>query len=321
MHEHDHRYRLLFARPQMIEALVREFVPEPWVESLDFSTLERVNASYVSEKLKRSEGDMVWKLRRRDRTPVYLYLLVEFQSRPDRFMAVRIMAYVAALYLDLIARGELAPGRRLPLVIPLVAYNGVRRWRSPLELSELIERFDPAAEAYVPRLRYRVIDEGAYPPEELARRDGLAALLFWLKTQQGKAMVQAPRRLKELLAREGDSSMYRAFLIWLGYDPEAVPEFLSLKEFSEMWDTTVERWKRELQEVWREEMLQELREKGRKEGERQGEVKLLVRLLERKFGPLDRPTRARISKASSDRLLEWSDRILTAERLEEVFES
>ena len=104
MHEHDHRYRLLFARPQMIEALVREFVPEPWVERLDFSTLERVNASYVSDSLKRSEGDMVWKLRRRDGTPVYVYLLVEFQSRADRFMAVRIMGYVAALYLDLIAR-------------------------------------------------------------------------------------------------------------------------------------------------------------------------------------------------------------------------
>jgi predicted transposase YdaD len=98
------------------------------VESLDFSTLERVNASFVSDNLKRSEGDMVWKVRRRDGTPVYVYLLVEFQSRADRFMAVRIMASVAALYLDLIARGELAPGRKLPLVIPLIAYS-IRRPR------------------------------------------------------------------------------------------------------------------------------------------------------------------------------------------------
>jgi predicted transposase YdaD len=308
MHEHDHRYRLLFARPQMIEALVREFVPEPWVESLDFSTLERVNASYVSDSLKRREGDMVWKLRRRDGTPVYVYLLIEFQSRADRFMAVRIMGYVAALYLDLIARRELAPGRRLPLVIPLIAYNGVRRWRSPLELSELIEVFEPAAEAYVPRLRYRVIDEGAYSAEELERREGLAALLFWLKTQQGRAMVQAPPRLKKLLAKDGDPAMYRAFLIWLGYDPAAVPESLNLKEFSEMWDRTVERWQ------------QEFREEGWKAGEKKGEAKLLLRLLERKFGPLDPRTRARIRRAGPDRLLEWGDRMLTAERLEQVFE-
>lgn len=316
MHEHDHRYRLLFARPQMIEALVREFVPEPWVESLDFSTLERVNASYVSDSLKRKEGDMVWKLRRRDGTPVYVYLLIEFQSRADRFMAVRIMGYVAALYLDLIARRELAPGRRLPLVIPLIAYNGVRRWRSPLELSELIEVFEPAAEAYVPRLRYRVIDEGAYSAEELERREGLAALLFWLKTQQGQAMVQAPPRLKNLLAREGDPSMYRAFLIWLGHDPAAVPEFLSLKEFSEMWDRTVQRWQQE----FREEGRVLGREEGWKEGEKKGEAKALLRLLERKFGPVDPRTCARIRRAGPDRLLEWVDRVLTAERLEQVFE-
>jgi hypothetical protein len=308
----------------MIEALVREFVPEPWVESLDFSTLERVNASYVSDSLKRSEGDMVWKLRRRDGTPVYVYLLIEFQSKPDRFMAVRVMGYVAALYLDLIARRELAPGRRLPLVIPLIAYNGVRRWRSPLELSELIEAFEPTAEAYVPRLRYRVIDEGAYSAEELERREGLAALLFWLKSQQGKAMVQAPPRLKKLLAREGDPAMYRAFLIWLGHDPAAVPESLNLKEFSEMWDRTIERWQQEFREEGRALGREEGRRAGERQGERvgekKGEAKLLLRLLERKFGPLDPRTRARIRRAGPDRLFEWGDRVLTAERLEQVFE-
>ena len=65
MHEHDRSYRLLFAQPRMVEDLVREFVPEAWVERLDFSTLERVNASYVFRRMKRREGDMVWKLRRR----------------------------------------------------------------------------------------------------------------------------------------------------------------------------------------------------------------------------------------------------------------
>lgn len=124
MHEHDRSYRLLFAQPRMVEDLVREFVPEAWVERLDFSTLERVNASFVSTKLKRRESDMVWKLRRRDGAPVYVYLLLEFQSSVDRFMAVRLMAYVALLYQDLMDRGELTPDGLLPLVLPLVVYNG-----------------------------------------------------------------------------------------------------------------------------------------------------------------------------------------------------
>ena len=87
-------------------------------------------------------------------------------------------------------------------------------------------------------------------------------------------------------------------------DPEAIPEILSLEEFSEMWEQTFKRWEHELKE----------------EGRKEGEESLLLRLLERKFGPLDARTRARIRKADPDRLLEWGERFVTAERLEQVFE-
>jgi predicted transposase/invertase (TIGR01784 family) len=310
VHEHDHSYRHLFARPQLIEELVREFVPEPWVQGLAFSTLERVNATFIADTLKRSEGDMIWKLRRRDGTPVYVFLFIEFQSRSERFMAVRMMGYVAALYQDLISRGELIPDGQLPLVIPLVVYNGDRRWRAPLELSELIEPVEPAAEAYVPRLRYWVIDPGAYTPEDLERRTGLVALLFWAKSQGARALRQSRPRLLEYLA--DDFSLRRAVLAWLRaemrLDPEAIPEILSLEEFSDMWEQTFKRWE------------QELKEEGRVLGRKEGEAELLLRQLERKFGPLDRHTRTRVSKADSKHLLAWGERFATAERLEEVFE-
>lgn len=39
-----------------------------------------------------------------------------------------------------------------------VLYNGEAEWLAPQELAELIERVDETTEAYVPRLRYRVID-------------------------------------------------------------------------------------------------------------------------------------------------------------------
>lgn len=313
MHGHDHSYRHLFARPELVESLVRELVAEPWVEDLDFSSLERVNATYVDSDLKKKEGDMVWKLRRRDGSEVIVYLLIEFQSRVERFMAVRLMSYVAALYLDLISRGELAPGRRLPLVIPLVVYNGAGRWRAPRQLSSLIEPVEPVASAYVPQLLYWVIDQESYAPEDLEKREGLTALLFWLKSQGTKGPRLVHTRLKKLLAKAGDPALYRAVLAWLyverGQDPGKIPEILSLEEFSGMWAKTFEKYDKELRE--------EIREKERTIGE----ATLLLRLLERKFGPLDRQTRARINRAGSKRLLEWGERILTAERLEQVFES
>jgi predicted transposase YdaD len=64
MSSHDHSYKLLFSHPQMVQDLLRGFVHEAWVEELDFSTLERVNGSYISEDLRRREDDIIWRVRR-----------------------------------------------------------------------------------------------------------------------------------------------------------------------------------------------------------------------------------------------------------------
>ncbi|NEX17696.1 MAG: hypothetical protein C1943_13995 [Halochromatium sp.] len=55
------------------------------------------------------------------------------------------------------------------------------------------------------------------------------------------------------------------------------------------------------------------------QGERNGEAKLLLRQMERKFGPPDARLRQQIQEADAETLLEWSDRILTAETPEAVF--
>jgi hypothetical protein len=46
---------------------------------------------------------------------------------------------------------------------------------------------------------------------------------------------------------------------------------------------------------------------------------VLLRLLERKFGPTSAKLRQRIQEADAETLLNWSERILTAETPEAVF--
>ncbi|WP_300971022.1 hypothetical protein [Thiocapsa sp.] len=57
---------------------------------------------------------------------------------------------------------------------------------------------------------------------------------------------------------------------------------------------------------------------GKQLGEQRGEAKILLRLIERKFGPPSETVRHRITEADSETLLEWSDRILEARSLDEV---
>lgn len=310
MRPHDRSYRLLFSQPRMVEELVRGFAGETWIGQLDFSTLERVNASYVSDTLKEREGDVVWRLRQTDGSAVYVYLLIEFQSEVQRFMAVRLLAYVALLYQDLLARKELTPSGQLPLVLPVVLYNGEDRWWAPLELSELIQAVPEEAQPYVPRLRYRLIDEGSYSAEELEERQNLAGALFGLeKSRRREDLERWSGRLAGWLRRPEDAELRRAFLAWFGgvflsrRSPEEIPETLDLKEFETMLAKRVVEWSRELRE----------------EGRQEGEAHLLLRMLETKFGPLDERTRTRILSAEAGRLLEWGERFVSAERLTDVF--
>ena len=69
-------------------------------------------------------------------------------------------------------------------------------------------------------------------------------------------------------------------------------------------------------EKWVMTVAEEWIERGKKEGE----AALLLRQIERKFGPEAAAAhRERIERADTDTLLSWSDRILTAETEEDLF--
>ncbi len=61
-------------------------------------------------------------------------------------------------------------------------------------------------------------------------------------------------------------------------------------------------------------------EQGLEQGRQAGEVAVLLRQITLKFGPPDAAVRQRIETADVDTLLRWSERILTAQHLEEVLE-
>lgn len=66
-------------------------------------------------------------------------------------------------------------------------------------------------------------------------------------------------------------------------------------------------------------LTERLLNEGRQEGMQKGEQNILLRLLVRRFGPLDAATEQRLQQASSEELARWSDNILDAQTLDEVF--
>ena len=197
--QHDRSYRLLFSQPRMVEDLVRRFIAEPWIDQLDFSSLERANGSFVSEKLHGRDGDIAWRLRLRSDPSTWVYLLIEFQSKVQRFMALRQSVYLGLFYQELLKQGELPADGLLPLVLSIVIYNGKAEWSAPRELAELIRVIDAGSEAYAPRLRYRLIDMEACDPADL-QGPNLVALLIRLEKEphQGRPERDRPRACRRV---------------------------------------------------------------------------------------------------------------------------
>ena len=57
---------------------------------------------------------------------------------------------------------------------------------------------------------------------------------------------------------------------------------------------------------------------SKQEGRQQGEARVLLRLITLKFGPPSEAVREQIATADPETLLRWSERILTAQTIDEV---
>lgn len=315
---HDHSYKQFFSHPEMVRDLLRDFVPFDWVKELDFSTLEKINHSYITDDLRERADDVVWRVRFNDQW-LYVYLLIEFQSTVDRFMAVRLLTYVGLLYQDLIKSKQLPRGKKLPPVLPIVLYNGKKPWKAAMQLSELLPPLPEQLQDFQPTLKYVLIDEQSYTTGELERLENLTAALIRAELAESvEDLLKIVANLLVWLDSDKQSGLRRAFKEFFGrllsetahieIDITAVQD---LTEMHRMLNERIREWGR----PYREEGLKE----GIEQGIELGEARLLKRQLTKRFGPMPEWVVAKIDEATTDQLEIWSEQILDAESVEAVF--
>jgi predicted transposase YdaD len=134
---HDSAFRELFAHPESMRELLCSFLSPEWSAQLDLASLERVNGSYAGGEGVQRHSDMVWRVLLAGRW-LYLYLLLEFQSSSDHWMALRMRVYCGLLHQDLVKRHELPAAGCLPPILPIVLYTGRKPWRASRSMSSLV---------------------------------------------------------------------------------------------------------------------------------------------------------------------------------------
>jgi len=276
----------------MIQDLLREIVGGRWVERIDFESGELVNATFISPQHENRESDLIWRFRRKDGgEPVFVYILMEFQSRPDPSMPVRLMSYMGMLCQRLMAKRPRELWKKLSPILPLVVYSGTEPWDLVKDIGSLI----------------------GDQPEELAALANPVAELFRIEKSRNWWEVRLKAHRLRQTIQPDEATLRRSFEAWMAkvvlprLSEEEAFETLTLEEIETVLVENIDRWNREL------------REEGRQEGYQEGVALVLLRQLRLKFGPLALEIEERVRSTDADRLLEWIERVLTAERLQDVF--
>lgn len=325
MAKYDEAYKQLFQHPEFIQQLIEGFAPPKLAQQLDFATLRNHSGEYITPSLKKKTQDLVWSARLRPHDDlIYLYILLEFQSSVDHSMPVRMLHYVAALYDQLIKNKQLKLHKdRLPLVFPLVLYSGENTWRAQLSLQELLPRVPGYLRKYQPQLDYYLIDEVRLNREVLGQQGSILANLLATRNAENPQDWQfGMERLFTLFNQHPQSDLIRRSInLWLRNELKQrnTPDILEfenwLMEVNPMARTTFDDWKQE----WHAEGVLEGIKEGLHKGLNKGRSQTLHKQLTTKFVTIPDEYQQRLEQANMDELDVWTERILFAETLEDVF--
>ena len=289
---HDASYKNFFTHPRTVADTLRAIAGDI-ARHLDFSTLERMPASFVTSTLGQRHTDMLWRIGTTRGGWVYILILLEFQSTVDRRMALRMMDYTATIWKRL-GRKDLGPRGEYPFVLPVVIYNGERRWTAPTDIGDLLSPVPEELLGYRPRLRYLLIEIRAQDPASLPPGNVLAMIARFEQAPTAEALEELAGSLANWREAIGEPELVEAFVAWImqvlaqrfGPAGRELQRKLRNEEEGTM-STLMERarkWGEERDQLWLQKGIEEGIERERL-ASIQRERELVLRQVTRRFGP------------------------------------
>ena len=314
----DADYKLLFSYPEIVRDILIGYAPGKWLENADFSTLTHINGSYVSEVGKQRHDDVVWRVKINGRW-LWVYIILEFQSESDTWMALRMMEYTTQLALQIVREHKKydLPEGRIPPILPIVLYNGLPVWNAATDAADCFIEPPDGLEAFLPRLRYLLLDEHRLQQSRTEEIRNFADAVFRMEANRGTDKVFAIiKALAEMLNAPELESLRRAFNAWTkGLLQRHAPDTKIIEKISGITDIFKEY---DMAEAVYVNWGDTCRKEGEMKGEVKGEIKILIRQLSRRFGQLPKWAESRINKAEPAQLENWADAVLDASNLTEI---
>ncbi|MCP4130543.1 MAG: hypothetical protein GY754_06135 [bacterium] len=303
---YDRAYKEFFSNRVVYEQFMTFFTPFKWRQKIDFDKTEIVNTSFISKNYQKKKSDIMFKFTTsyRDhnsgkirKQETFLYVLIEFQSKIDQWMPLRMFSYLANCYefilkmLQKKAKKKKEKLTHLPVVIPVVLYRGDTKWNISLKFQDIIDIFDREVGRFIPDFEYFMLDIQRFDKDNLKKFENLIGSFFALESDRDMESIQeTAKEAVAILQEEEQVQMLFNFLFrrleHQGIDiPSSLVRIINKKEKIMGWTEVIAR---EFKESHKKGMR-----KGRKEGKAEGKIEGKIE------GKVEGKVETRVENASS----------------------
>ena len=208
IHVRNANSREIFKNNRLTSQFLRNYTNIPLLSNVMPEDIEDVSEKYQAFLGVEFESDTIKKvyIRKADGTierEVYVLSLIEHKSDIDYDVAMQLLRYMCVIWQEYKAtQNKIQEGSsrrknfRYPLIIPIVYYEGKRKWTADLNLKDRIE-FSEEMEKYIPDFTYQVVSVRQYTNEELSEKHDEMSLVMLINKIQTEEDLSEFRKVSE----------------------------------------------------------------------------------------------------------------------------
>lgn len=304
---HDKGYKKDLSHPKEFLHFLKKYVKEEWTQNLDESQLRLCDKEFIDKDYEGREADLIYEVCKTDGSCVYIFILQELQSYVDYTMVFRVLIYMVnnllRFFLSADKNKRESADFRLPAMIPIVFYNGERKWSALQSLKEYQESGNIFGD-YILNLKYYLIDLSEIDEEYILSTNTLIDNIMYCdkfrkKIELANALRTAYSRVQKLDSRSQEefSDWVKSILLQICGNKEAVVE--EILSWTGKGDEDMA-FKYNIIKAFEDE-----RAEGRAEGKAEGRAEDIIELLKALGEVPDELQKRILEQTDLDILMKW----------------
>lgn len=216
--ENDLGYKHILSSKKNFLQFLKSFVKKDWVDLVKEENLILIDKEFILKDFKEEEADIVYRVNI-DGNDIIFYVLLEFQSKVDFSMPIRLLMYMTEIWRDELKNTETKIKKRkdykLPAIVPMVVYNGKNNWTAARNFKDVLKGQELFEDSIVD-FRYLLFDVNRMEKAELLEIANIVSTVFLLdQNVEDKEIVDRLKLVGRILRKDSSKEQQQIFKAWL----------------------------------------------------------------------------------------------------------